>query len=1230
MSYARTAVTRMTLDMSRLDLQRSETVTLGDTNRRWEVTLINGGAPFRLPPDWTAALTGIKPDGTGLLNGCSVADGKIIYDFAAGKEIATCAGNYPVQFDIWDEVGALVASPKLYVNVLADVRPYEELDSTGQYTLIGDLRGRVEDAEKDIQSNGELGETNAQKIEDAEKNISKNKESLSLLATFVPNAERIILPKAAWTGDKTPYRASLLTARERCHVIIWSSNADSYAWLNINRPTVSTEDGEVVISAEEKPEIDLEFIVMFEPYSVRESDEGTYSAYAVLVGLQDEADRLSLGKRVFAVEEKIKDAELIGGTVSIESNDWDKSTTTITLPLEPDTLTIMWPSDEVSTTLIERNGLYINQSFVDDEKDTVMLLRGRAEDYTGRLTLKYVRVPYVTTTDKNGRPSVQLIGTKFAAASEGGNEGTIVSGAVPCKMITIAADGWSETKNMGLTTWITGGIQLENIRKSNLIRLLAANEQTATDWSAGQVGAEITYNEENKIYSLRVGIIGSKPSTDWQILLETLLVEAAEDEAGGPYINVVPPASDAISKVADHNYNETSHPNLRDQVKDNGVKLEELTKKAIDKTVSDLVNYYTKFQTLTKEEINALVSAIPKFDIEVVSSLPTSNISETTVYLVKSGADSSNLYTEYIRANGAWERLGTQTVDLTGYATEAWVNELISAYVKTADMEAYVEGLLKSYITKEEADETYQPAGDYPTTADMGTAISNATKDLAPKSSIPAKVSQLSNDREYLTPTTGDLRYAAKQTTENALTEQGNKIAKLEEALENATIEFAESVEWLEENGDTKKKYYLPDGYVYAWMQKTVEVEHNALSASGYALNARPSPSDTTSNNNGSGLLAVNAIPVNASTDSSSKINISWPTTDGSTKYLYKNYYQPLYVHFYGSAGTQLGYQSAYQLGVGANGESLALPATIDVSKSPNYANATAIRLMLGIKESGSITATDIEGLVVNCEWLDTTETVWGWYSTGQQHSNDKATQQNSADIAALKERMDDVEEALGSGAGGTGTAPLFSKLGLIGDSLTAQDYQGWQALTVSMLGNPEWHNNAIRGSCVANYDGTATDSFVSRYLNTPEDCDCIIIMGGTNDATKKSGNDMGAVGVLDTNTYKGAYSTIIEGLLTRNPATRVMLMTPPRSYTTSYEERTATKKYAEATVEIAKFYGLPCLDFYDTLGWNACTAPWCAWDFTGATGQVDTLHFSNDIGPRVGRMVANFIKTYY
>jgi hypothetical protein len=109
----------------------------------------------------------------------------------------------------------------------------------------------------------------------------------------------------------------------------------------------------------------------------------------------------------------------------------------------------------------------------------------------------------------------------------------------------------------------------------------------------------------------------------------------------------------------------------------------------ITKAVSDLANYYTKSQTYTRDEINSKISAIPKFAISVVSSLPTSNISETTVYLVKSG-EGGDLYTEYIRVNGAWEILGAQSVDLTGYAKETWVNTQLGGYLKQSELEAAI------------------------------------------------------------------------------------------------------------------------------------------------------------------------------------------------------------------------------------------------------------------------------------------------------------------------------------------------------------------------------------------------------------------------------------------------------------------------------------------------------------------------------------------------------------
>ena len=155
MSYARKAVTRMTLDMSRVDLQRSETVTLLDTNRRWEVTLTNGGTPFRLPNNWTASLVGVKPDENGLMLSCSVVDGRIILDFAENEQLTTCAGAFPLVFDVWNEYVELVASPKIWLHVLPDVRPHEDLESTGQYTTIGELIAKEQANREDIDENTE-------------------------------------------------------------------------------------------------------------------------------------------------------------------------------------------------------------------------------------------------------------------------------------------------------------------------------------------------------------------------------------------------------------------------------------------------------------------------------------------------------------------------------------------------------------------------------------------------------------------------------------------------------------------------------------------------------------------------------------------------------------------------------------------------------------------------------------------------------------------------------------------------------------------------------------------------------------------------------------------------------------------------------------------------------------------------------------------------------------------
>lgn len=91
----------------------------------------------------------------------------------------------------------------------------------------------------------------------------------------------------------------------------------------------------------------------------------------------------------------------------------------------------------------------------------------------------------------------------------------------------------------------------------------------------------------------------------------------------------------------------------------------------ITNTVNDLVNYYKKSETFTKQEVNDLISAITTMDIQVVQTLPTEDISTTTIYLVpKTTAEENDAYDEYIYVSNAWEHIGSTDIDLSGYQTK--------------------------------------------------------------------------------------------------------------------------------------------------------------------------------------------------------------------------------------------------------------------------------------------------------------------------------------------------------------------------------------------------------------------------------------------------------------------------------------------------------------------------------------------------------------------------------
>ncbi len=551
--------------------------------------------------------------------------------------------------------------------------------------------------------------------------------------------------------------------------------------------------------------------------------------------------------------------------------------------------------------------------------------------------------------------------------------------------------------------------------------------------------------------------------------------------------------------------------------------------------------------------------------------------------------------------------------------------------------------------------EALQDGGtDKVVSAAVGLQIWNLIKDLEEGKATPEQVSEaISNAlKEYIKTADADKRYADKTSTETTLTEHGGKIADLEKALEGSTVESAESLEWLEQYGDKSKTYVLPDGYKYTYRAETVEVIYNANTAEGeHPRLVDKFPGGTYGDGypaSVSGVLTSALIPIDptkvspdATNRDESLVEVRWTEIEGDdTKeediFLYPLYKEPskssIWTDYYNASGTRImANKGSVMTGIGTDAE-INLPLSYQLCNpahfaASNWADVAGVRISIGVNPNGDVTEEQLDRIKILATFLKETKEVYGWYSTGELNSDDPAVQENAKNIADLQERMAAVEEELEQS--GVSTEPLFAKLGLIGDSLTNQTTQGWQELAVSMLGGPEWHKNAVTGSSVANYgDGRESGytPFVERYLNTPSDCDCIVIMGGSNDATYQYNYELGTVGVLANNTYKGAYCTIIEGLLERNPATRIMLMTPPRLYTAQKVLSTHIQKYVEATKEIAKYYGLPCLDLYYTLGWNDKTAAWCSANFAGD----DPVHFSKAIGPRVGRMVANFIRRYY
>lgn len=119
----------------------------------------------------------------------------------------------------------------------------------------------------------------------------------------------------------------------------------------------------------------------------------------------------------------------------------------------------------------------------------------------------------------------------------------------------------------------------------------------------------------------------------------------------------------------------------------------------ITAATQNLANYYLKTQTYDKSEVDAMIGALKQLKFEIVDSLPVSDISPTTIYLLPDDDPTTNVYFQYLYVNNDWALLGSTEVDLSSYYTKLEVDTLLADKLNSAlETPVVIEGSVCSTV----------------------------------------------------------------------------------------------------------------------------------------------------------------------------------------------------------------------------------------------------------------------------------------------------------------------------------------------------------------------------------------------------------------------------------------------------------------------------------------------------------------------------------------------------
>lgn len=99
-----------------------------------------------------------------------------------------------------------------------------------------------------------------------------------------------------------------------------------------------------------------------------------------------------------------------------------------------------------------------------------------------------------------------------------------------------------------------------------------------------------------------------------------------------------------------------------------------------------MLNYYLKDETYTKSAIDELLRNVGAgLSIKIVATLPTKDISGTTIYLINT---TGSQYNQYMYIDSAWANLGSTSADLSSYYNKSQIDNILLGYVSASALMA--------------------------------------------------------------------------------------------------------------------------------------------------------------------------------------------------------------------------------------------------------------------------------------------------------------------------------------------------------------------------------------------------------------------------------------------------------------------------------------------------------------------------------------------------------------